>query len=109
MPRTLTLDAELLAAVRREVARLRGVDLFHLPSDRMEAGRIRSAVSDARQGVITADFDGLLGRVLGTAARKAAHRAVGRLEAAGRLRRLRLGYSGARVTHLQLVEAAPHE
>jgi hypothetical protein len=106
MPRTSTLDAELLAAVRREVVRLCGVDLRNLPSDRSVAGAIRAAVRDAQQGIVVAELDQLLGRSLDGAERKAAHWALERLETSGRLRRLRRGYDGLRLTHLQLVEAA---
>ena len=106
MPRVSTLDAELLAAIRREVARLRAVDLVNLPSDRAVAGAIRAAVQNARQGIVAADLDRLLGRTLGGAERRTVHRALDRLEAGGHLRRLRLGFDGLRLTHLQLVEAA---
>lgn len=109
MPRTPTLDAELLSAVRREVARLRGVNLFDLPPDRFAAAAIRIAVRDAGQGIVAANLDGLLGRPLDGAGRKAAHRAVARLAAAGRLEVLRLGPDGARMTHLRLVESTPGE
>lgn len=103
MPHPATLDAELLAAVRREMDWLAAVDLYRdLSADRSAAGRLRAAVEDARRGVAALDLDELLGRVPTPAERRAAHRALDRLEAAGRLRRLRRGYDGVRVTHLQL-------
>jgi hypothetical protein len=103
MPRTAKFDAALLAAVRREVARLQAVDLYNLPSDRTTAGALRVAVSDAKAGIVAADFAVLLGRALSGTELKACQRAAIRLEASGELRRLRLGYEGARTTHLQLV------
>jgi hypothetical protein len=104
MPRTATFDAQLLAAIRREVARLQAADLRNLPPDRHAAGEIREAVRDAQAGIVAADFSALFGRVLSGAELKACQRAVIRLESAERLRRLRRGYCGARMTHLQLVE-----
>jgi hypothetical protein len=103
MPHPTTLDARLMTAARRAVDRLAEVDLYRdLPADRSAAGRLRAAVADARRGVVALDMDELFGRVPTPAERRAAHRALIRLEAAGSLRRLRRGYDGVRVTHLQL-------
>lgn len=88
------LAAKLLADIADRLARLVGTDLHKLPYDRMAAGLIRAAVQDARRGVLA--LADLLDGVTDGAQRKAAHRALDRLEAAGRIRRLRLGYDGAR-------------
>ena len=109
MPRTSKLDTALLAAVRREVARLRTVDLRNLPANRDAAAEIRTAVNDAHAGIVLADFAALLGRALSGAELKACQRAAIRLETSGQLIRLRLGYEGQRLTHLQLVEPAGNE
>jgi hypothetical protein len=104
VPRSLPLDAELLGAVRRELAHWRAVQPPALPSDRKAAAEIRTAVQLARDGVVTAHFGTLLGRALSGAELKACQRAAARLEAAGKLLLLRLGYDGVRLTHLQLCE-----
>jgi hypothetical protein len=102
--RTSKFDAALLAAIRKERDRLRVVDLFQLPSNRMVAGQIRVAVNDAKAGIVAADFAVLLGRELSGAELKACQRGAARLEASGKLERLRLGYYGVRFTHLRLIE-----
>jgi hypothetical protein len=103
-----TLDEELLAAVRAEVARLRAVDKFapNRLSNRDAAARLREAITHAADGIVPAHFERLLGRSLSRTEQRAVERAAVRLEKAGRLRRLRRGYDGARTTHLQLVEEA---
>jgi hypothetical protein len=82
---------------------LRAVGLHDLPSDRHTAGEIRTAVKDAKAGIVTATISALLGRVLSGAELKACQRAAARLEAEDKIVRLRLGYDGARLTHLQVV------
>lgn len=100
--RTRRLDDELLAGVWREVARLRAVDLRPLGYGH---GELRIAVADAAEGIVRADLPALVGVPLDEAGRKAAARALARLEAAGLVVRLRLGGDAARVTHVQLIEA----
>lgn len=110
MPTVADLDplaAELLAAMRRRLAGLVETDLFKLPSDRMAAGRIRAAVAAAKQGVLRIDLDAWLGHVPRDAERRAAHRALDRLEETGWVRRLRFGYDGQRATHIELLRGYP--
>lgn len=102
MTKTEKLAAELLRAVRRERDRLRVID--PTPFARSE-WKLRAAVADAKAGVVAANFTELLGRALTSAESRACQRAAERLEAAGKLRRLRLGYDGSRLTHFQLIEA----
>lgn len=105
MPDNRELETKLMRGIRREIKRLLAVDVHKdLPGDRIEAGLLRVAVADAQKGIVAADFDKFLGAELGSTARRAVHRMAERLEQAGKLRRLRRGVSGERITHLQLVE-----
>lgn len=109
MRRLRPIDEELLAAVAREIERLRAVDLIALSKagvDRDTLGRLRGLAGNARRGIVPADFRDLLGRALSDAELKQCQRSAERLESLGRLRRLRGGFDGAVVTHLQLVEDA---
>lgn len=82
------------------------IDLHDLPSDRQASGEIREAVRNAQVGIVVADFSMLLRQVLSGVELKACQHAVARLEASGKLGRLRRGFGGMRLTHLQLIEPA---
>lgn len=82
------LSRRLLTSIRREVSRLRAIDLFSLGGDRRAVGEIRARVRDAQGGLIRLDLESWAGRALGDAARKAAHRALDRLADAGFIRRV---------------------
>lgn len=101
MTKTDKLADQLLRGIRRELERLRAIDAAQLGRNEW---RLRAAVNDAREGTVEADFPALLGRSLNASEHRAAQRAAERLEANGQIVRLRLGYDGARVTHLQLVK-----
>lgn len=103
MPRDL--EAELITAIRRELARLLAITLpLPLGIDRFQAGELRAAIAVAHRGIVPAKFGRLLLRELSPAELKACQRATIKLEQQGRLVRLRLGHDGYRTTHLQLVE-----
>ena len=101
---TVPLDLAILAGIRRELARLCELHPRRLPDPPRDGGKARAALTDARAGIVTADFPTLLGTDLDPVALKACQRAAERLERAGKIERLRLDYSAVRVTHLQLTE-----
>jgi hypothetical protein len=103
MSRTEWIARLLLRGVHRELERLRNIDVSKLGR---EGWRTRAAVTDAKAGIVVAEFAALPGRELSRAELKACQRAAERLEGEGKIVRLRLGPDGARLTHLQLVEGA---
>jgi hypothetical protein len=106
MPKSL--DSQILAAIRREVKRLSAIDLTKIPyiGHREHYAEVRHAVETARSGAIAYDLDVLLGHPPTDAERKAAQRAIARLEARGKLVKLALGYGRVKATHLMVAETA---
>ncbi|VTT99073.1 unnamed protein product [Gemmataceae bacterium] len=99
----MRLELRLHRAMLRKLAELRAVDLLTLPFGPGPAVNIRIAVKDAKDSVIRLDLDELLGHPPSQAERRAAHRAIDTLEAAGLVRRL----GEARARRLWIAEAAP--
>jgi hypothetical protein len=73
--------------------------------DRFEAGRLRFDIRMARRGIVPLDLYRLLGRLVDATERRAAARALQRLEDAGRIERL-VGILGVKTTHVRLIEGA---
>ncbi|WP_439629020.1 hypothetical protein [Gemmata sp.] len=99
----MKLELKLHRAMLRKLAELRAVNLLELPFGPGPAVNIRIAVKDARESVIRLDLDELLGRTPSPAERRAAHRAIDNLEAAGLVRRI----GEARARHLWVNEPEP--
>lgn len=100
MSKLSSLAARLLAALKRRVTLLASRDLQNLPGDRQAAGRIRAETRDAQAGVVRLDLVALLGHEPDGAERKAAHRAIDQLAAAGLVERL---VADTRTTHIRLL------
>src|SRR5262249_16889097 len=102
-------DEKLLLAIVAEVERLRGQatarrkqpSTYHRPTS--AEIRFSTTMENAANGIIRADFATILGRVLSETESMACHRSAARLEAAGKLVRLRMW--GRNTTHLQLAGA----
>jgi hypothetical protein len=97
-------DAALLAGILRELGRLRAI--YDDPARFHALGYyspVRGQARDADRGILTVDFPAWLGRGLTDAERRAALRALERLEAGGKVRRIADGYTGNRTTCIAVV------
>lgn len=99
------LQRRILAAARKELRRVSAIEVDpwnRVGMDRFKFADLRQAVEDAKGGILPLDWFILLGFTPSDTERRAANRAVVALEAAGKLRRLYLGYDAARATHILL-------
>src|SRR5258708_22819909 len=89
------LESRLLRSIRAEVAKIAAIEVPQY-GDRFQIAELREQVNHAKDGILRVAE--LLGGFSDTE-RRAASRALEKLEAAGRIERLRLGYASLTTTH----------